>query len=221
MDLCSQDERYRQRSLEELGRVIGITRELNKYFPATTRPLLIVNVGGFSMQEFVGPEERAKMYNILHDALDRVDAAGVEILPQTMPPFPWHFGGQRFHNLFTDADAIVSFCESRNMRVCLDISHSKLACNQAKQSFGEFLDRVAPFAAHLHVVDASGVDGEGLQIGEGEIDFIELGSRLRQLCPRASFIPEIWQGHKNEGEGFWIALDRLEEPFSSRKQRSA
>ena len=26
----------------------------------------------------------------------------------------------------------------------------------------------------------------------------------------ASFIPEIWQGHKNDGEGFWIALTRLE-----------
>ena len=29
-------------------------------------------------------------------------------------------------------------------------------------------------------------------------------------CPDASFIPEIWQGHKNGGEGFWIALDRLD-----------
>ena len=26
----------------------------------------------------------------------------------------------------------------------------------------------------------------------------------------ASFIPEIWQGHKNMGEGFWTALERLE-----------
>jgi N-acetylneuraminate synthase len=25
-----------------------------------------------------------------------------------------------------------------------------------------------------------------------------------------SCIPEIWQGHKNEGEGFWVALERLE-----------
>lgn len=26
-----------------------------------------------------------------------------------------------------------------------------------------------------------------------------------------SFIPEIWQGHINNGEGFWTALDRLEQ----------
>jgi N-acetylneuraminate synthase len=26
----------------------------------------------------------------------------------------------------------------------------------------------------------------------------------------ATFIPEVWQGHKNGGEGFWEALDKLE-----------
>jgi len=34
---------------------------------------------------------------------------------------------------------------------------------------------------------------------------------LRQLAPDASFIPEIWQGHKNNGEGAWLALERLEQ----------
>ena len=33
---------------------------------------------------------------------------------------------------------------------------------------------------------------------------------LRELAPKASFIPEIWQGHINNGEGFFTALDRLE-----------
>ena len=28
-----------------------------------------------------------------------------------------------------------------------------------------------------------------------------------------SFIPEIWQGHVNGGEGFWTALERLEQWF--------
>jgi hypothetical protein len=33
---------------------------------------------------------------------------------------------------------------------------------------------------------------------------------LNEGCPNATFIPEIWQGHKNNGEGFWIALEKLE-----------
>jgi N-acetylneuraminate synthase len=64
--------------------------------------------------------------------------------------------------------------------------------------------------AHLHIADASGLDGEGLQVGDGEIDFPALCRRLNATSTAASFIPEIWQGHKNGGEGFWRALDRLE-----------
>ena len=54
------------------------------------------------------------------------------------------------------------------------------------------------------------VNGEGLQIDEGDIDFVKLAKILNELCPSASFIPEIWQGHKNGGEGFWLALEKLE-----------
>ena len=58
--------------------------------------------------------------------------------------------------------------------------------------------------------DAKGVNGEGLQIGEGDMDFVRLGKILNSRCPDAYFIPEIWQGHKNGGEGFWRALEKLE-----------
>ena len=63
------------------------------------------------------------------------------------------------------------------------------------------------------VADAEGVDGEGLQIGEGDIDFPALAEDLEKTANNASFIPEIWQGHKNDGEGFWTALERLEKLF--------
>ena len=63
------------------------------------------------------------------------------------------------------------------------------------------------------MVDALGVDGEGLQINEGDIDFALVAAVFHEKCPKASFIPEIWQGHKNECKGFWIALERLEKHF--------
>ena len=58
--------------------------------------------------------------------------------------------------------------------------------------------------------DASGLNGEGLQIGDGIIDFSRLGDILISGADKSTFIPEIWQGHKNDGEGFFIALERLE-----------
>ena len=54
---------------------------------------------------------------------------------------------------------------------------------------------------------------QGVQIGDGEIDWPATAAQLDRLCPTASFIPEIWQGHVNNGEGFWTALDRLEAWF--------
>ena len=212
LNLTSEDEDYRKRSIQDLQRVIDITRELKKYFTTKT-PLIITNVGGFTHDHPLGKNERAALYKTLADSLSKLDTKGVEIIPQTMPPFPWHFGGQQYHNLFMDPQDIVDFCKKHKYRVCFDVSHSKLACNEHKWSFQEFVELVGPYTAHLHIVDASGVDGEGLQIGEGSIDFAALGKELRESCPDASFVPEIWQGHKNGGEGFWIALELLETYF--------
>ena len=39
---------------------------------------------------------------------------------------------------------------------------------------------------------------------------VRLGKILHKGCPQASFIPEIWQGHKNGWEGFGVAMERLE-----------
>ncbi|GGO73863.1 N-acetylneuraminate synthase family protein [Bowmanella pacifica] len=210
MDLCSDDESYRKRSILELQNVINATRKLKPYFHKNDKPLIIINAGGFTLDGFMKRTDRERKYEIIAESLDEIDSEGVEIIPQTMPPYPWHFGGQRFHNLFMDADDISKYCDKYNSRICLDVSHSKLACNLTKESFSQFIQKVAPYTAHLHIVDADGIDGEGLQIDEGEIDFADLADNLSKLCPRASFIPEIWQGHKNDGEGFWIALEKLE-----------
>ena len=127
-----------------------------------------------------------------------------------MAPFPWHFGGQRYQNLFVKIEEITHWCELLKLRMCFDVSHGWLTCNHLGLDFYDFAERVAPYTAHIHVGDASGVNGEGLQVGDGDIDFERLGEILNKNAPNASFIPEIWQGHKNFGFGFWYALDRLE-----------
>ncbi|MBL0350878.1 MAG: N-acetylneuraminate synthase family protein [Elusimicrobia bacterium] len=213
MDLSSANADYRRRSEQELQRVIDVTRRLKPSFKKAQRPLIIINAGGFTLDAPLSVAARAPLYDRIAESLSRLDAKGVEIIPQTMPPFPWHFGGQRYHNLFMDAGDIVAFCKKHGVRVCLDVSHSKLACTHAKASFQEFLDAVGPHTAHLHIVDAQGVDGEGLQIGEGEVDFRAMGAALDRSAPGVGFIPEIWQGHKNGGAGFWTALERLENHF--------
>lgn len=210
LDLASTDEEYRLESISKLQKVIDVTRVLKAFFPATERPPIVVNVGGFSMDSFLLEDKKAERYALVKQSFDQLDADGVELIIQTMPPFPWHFGGQRYHNLFVSSKDIVEFCTAHKMRVCFDVSHSQLACALNNTSFYDFVEEVGPFSAHLHIADADGHSGEGLQIGDGEIDFKVLLERLDSCAQGVPFIPEIWQGHKNDGEGFWIALDRLE-----------
>jgi N-acetylneuraminate synthase len=210
MDLATPDEDYRTESVRETQRVIDITRNLKRFFPNTPKPLIVANIGGFTMDGPLPPEEIRGYYERFANSLAELDMDGVELIPQTMAPFPWHFGGQRYQNLFVAIDEIVEWCNRLDLRMCFDVSHSRLTCNHMGVDFYDFSSKIAPVTAHLHLGDAQGVNGEGLQVGEGEIDFVRLGKILESGCPDASFIPEIWQGHKNGGEGFWTALDRLE-----------
>lgn len=210
MDLASIDDDYRNYSISETQRVIDITKELKQYFPLTKRPMIVANIGGFTMDELLPKEQIDSYYDRFSSSLKQLNMDGVELIPQTMAPFPWHFGGQRYQNLFVHAEEIVKWCKELDLRVCFDISHSRLMSNHFGLDFYDVASKIAPITAHLHLGDASGVNGEGLQIGEGDINFIKLAKILKKHCPRASFIPEIWQGHKNGGEGFWIALEKLE-----------
>ena len=211
LDLTSADDNYRSTSIKEMQRVIDITRDLKRLFPMEKRPMIVTNIGGFSMDAPIDNNSKVARYETFLQSLDELDTDGVEIIPQTMAPFPWHFGGQRYQNLFLRVEETADFCERHSMRLCFDVSHTYLTCNELDFDFYKALEILGPYTAHLHIGDALGTNGEGLQIGHGEIDFARLGNILDDKCPDASFIPEIWQGHKNQGDGFREALDKLSE----------
>ncbi|BBH54096.1 N-acetylneuraminate synthase family protein [Fluviispira sanaruensis] len=213
LDLCSSDLSYKEKSIENMKRVVAITKELKKYFPNEKKPLIVANVGGFTQNAPLPDEARMPLYYNLLKSFKIFEDSEVELIPQTMAPFPWHMGGQQYQNLFKFPEECDWFCKEFNYRMCLDYSHAHLTCNFHGYTMKQYLDLVAPHTAHIHLGDAEGVDGEGLQIGEGEVNFTELAYLFDKYCPTASFIPEIWQGHKNEGEGFWIALEKLEKWF--------
>ena len=210
MDLASSDDRYRKRSVAELERVCSITNQLKLFFPLTEKPVIVINAGGFSTRTFLDKKLTSSMYELVADSLQNVNQEGVEIIIQTMPPFPWHFGGQSHHNLFVDPHEIRDFCEKYRYRICYDTSHSMMASTHYQWKLSEFTEIVGPYVAHMHIVDALGVDGEGIDVGGGDLDFKLLASNLDKHNINTMFLPEVWQGHKNSGEGFWNALEFLE-----------
>lgn len=213
LDLASSSVEYRTQSLVELKRTVQVTNRLAKHFESDAiPPILVINAGGWSTAGFLPPNKKEDMYRRVLEGLSEVDFGNIQVTIQTMPPFPWHFGGQSHHNLFVDPDEIVRFFEGNpNLKVCLDVSHSVMACNYFNFSIEGFLRKVLPYTRHLHISDAKGSDGEGIQIGSGDVDFFALARTLSQYAPGVSFVPEIWQGHKNDGAGFWSALEFLEQ----------
>ncbi len=135
MDLASLDEKYRVYSIEETQRVIDLTKKMKKFFVNCEKPMIVANIGGFTMDEILSQKDKNKCYKMFSKSLIELDLDGVELIPQTMAPFPWHFGGQRFQNLFVYAEESKYWCKKLNLRLCFDISHSKLMCNYFKKRF--------------------------------------------------------------------------------------
>ena len=211
LDLGSDHDVYWQNSIANLERVFDVARKIKPYYPSTDKVSVVVNAGGFSNDGFISVEERRRKYKRVASALKLMNTTDIDVLVQSMPPFPWHFGGQQFHNLFVDPSEIAQFCEEFDVNVCLDLSHSWLACHHYGYDLSDFFKRINTRIKHIHVADAKGIDEEGLQIGQGTLPVAFVFECYLTYCPDASWIPEIWQGHKNSGEGFWLAFERIEQ----------
>lgn len=209
INYASEEKRVRLLSISLLNRVSQISRKLRKFFSNKDKVKIIIHPGGMyqfsSEQHYLNGNKY--YYNNLALTLDKVDLKGVELLLENVAPLPWYFGGQWAHTIFLDADEIVNFCRKNNFHICLDISHAALYTNYKKIDLYKHLEKLFPLAKYLHVADAEGIDGEGLQINQGSINFKKLHQLFNSY--KWGFTPEIWQGHQNTGEGFMKALIRL------------
>lgn len=212
VDLCAIDERQRRQSLALIQKSIDLTREIAPHFVGT--PKVVVHTGGMSLDQPV--KDRQALYDNLGRSVEALDYAGVEFLLENLPPHPWYFGGQWLTNAFMDAYEIRDFITPLGLNMCFDTSHAKLYCNWAHVDFFEQVLVLLPYIRHLHLSDGAGLDGEGLQIGEGTIDWVRFFKMIGAGQPdgyRGTMIPEIWRGHQRQGEGFRIAIQRLSEAY--------
>lgn len=209
IDFTSPDPNITEMSLEMLRKTIACARDLAPRFKGmrdTKGPRVVVHPGG----HFTQPRDSNKtdQYRLLMKNLKSVDSEGVQLLVENMPPFPWYFGGRWYNTVFMDAGEIAQFAQEMKWGVCYDTSHAQLFCKKAGITLADFTRKLLPHVAYLHISDAKGTGEEGLQIGKGEIDFPQLFALLGHL--NTGFIPEIWQGHLNRGEGFKDALVKIE-----------
>jgi N-acetylneuraminate synthase len=183
--------------------------EIKPYFE-TDLPPIVIHPGGVTA-DHMDRDAIPEMNRALKQSMSELDGDGVRLLLENMPPLPWIYGGQQYHNNFMAADEIAEYCEDTGQRICYDISHAKLWCNYADVDLYEHAKTLRPYTDYLHVADAAGIDGEGLQIGEGEVDFERLAPLYDDFD--GPIITEIWRGHERRGEGFKKAASRLAEIY--------
>ena len=159
------------------------------------------------------PDLLPAMYARVAAGLARIDDTGVRLCAQTLPPYPWYMGGQLFCNLFVDAADTADWAEQYDRRLCLDVSHSKLAANlrHVRSPRRSTCWRRTPTTCTSSTRPAS--TARACRSATARSTGRCWPSSSTRTAPDASFIPEIWQGHVNDGEGFWIALERLEQWF--------
>ncbi len=125
----------------------------------------------------------------------------IEVLVENMPPLPWFFGGQYYSNIFCDPLEIKDFCDKTARNICLDISHLGLYCNYSDYFYKSdrawvLLKSINMLKIHtkqIHLADATGTDGEGANIGEGNIDFRAVMQEIKDID--CYVIPEQMWGH--------------------------
>jgi len=207
VDLCTFDNAIRRASVALLQKSIYVTRDMAQHFQGI--PKVVVHPGAASLDHPI--DNHKGLYDNLRRSVEELDCEGVELLIENLPPHPWYFGGQWLTNIFMDTYEIRDFLNLMGLKTCFDTSHSKLYCNWADKDFYEQVEVILPYVSHLHLSDAAGLDGEGLQIGEGNIDWVKFFKVAKNY--RGTMIPEIWRGHQRGGEGFVIAINRLTDAY--------
>ena len=220
LDLASEDEEINNFSLKRFDDLSLHCDILMDYLGITKPIKIVLNCGGFTKDNFCDHGTYKKKKKILYENLNflRDKYKSIKILPQTMPPFPWHQGGKAYHNLLRSPDEIKELYKETNLSVCFDFSHTYMETNYLNIPFNDSFLEIIKYTDHLHLSDSSSSSNEGLNIDDGNIDFEFTLKKIFEYHKKdvMTFIPEVWQGHINNGEGFKISLERIARHLSKK-----
>lgn len=192
-------------TIELIQRAIDKTVELSSQFVGI--PTIILHPGGYSLN-VLGSADIEKMKCKMLEGVRKLDISKVNFLMENMPPYAWFFGGRWNSNVFLNSNDIIRYCNEMNLKICYDLCHSQLYCNKVGIDLLGELTKLADYTDHFHLSDADGVDAEGLQFGEGTMDFDRIIPILNKFTEK-SFAVEVWKGHENGGKGFKEFLDKI------------
>lgn len=191
VDLASQDESHRHSAVKIVKRTLDFASKINASY-------VIVHPGGISPNRI----EKEELLSILTKSLKEI--RDDRVIMENMPWFYIMRGGEIWRsNICVDAEDFLGISDLIE-GMTMDICHSYLSTQEGSNEYIQNMKKkLGKMIMHVHASDAKPPHHEGLQIGTGLVDFKVLSDF------KAGIVPEIINGHKNEGEGFGIAIERL------------
>ncbi len=205
IQLCSPDQETRERSIQTIQDSLDFTREIFANY-------LVVHPGGMRKRP-CPKEEREELRANLRDSLQALNSQ--KILMENMP---WMYlvkeGPPLVSNILKSAeefDSIVPLCGG----ICLDFSHAYLSSPQGSaETIIDFFLRHPKAVSHCHISDSKPPVGEGLQFGDGGVDFVDIFTKIKELPEsnriHSTMIPEIKSGHLEQSAGSKLGYCKLE-----------
>lgn len=191
LDLASEDEEFRAACVS----AIELTRD---YAAALGDVGVVIHPGGIRKNV----EDREALLTNLERSLKSLGPS--RLLLENMPWFYWHRKlDKMYSNICVSVEDLERFADLVS-GFTLDVCHGFLSRPEGDPDYcPRFLSTFGDRTKHVHVADARVPDKEGLQIGDGHIDF---------SCLKGLEIPmtiEVWKGHENGGAGFRMGVERL------------
>lgn len=197
-DPFSTTSSIRKKSLLIMKKTIDFSLKLKEF---TNSDVLIV--GSFSKLN----STKLKFYSNISSLIKNIyEEHKLEILPQWLPPFAWYFGGSVNIDVFNNINDIP-LIKKNKINLCLDVSHFLLGSNFYEYSPYYNYNLLMDSVRHIHISDASGFDGEGLSIGDGDINNLKFLKKI--LKTDTVKVIENWQGHLNNFYGFKLELKKI------------
>lgn len=208
VDICSDDPVVVEYSIDILQKTIDKTLQIAKNFPKA-KPKIVMHLGGMSLDHVMAERPNEMMIERAIDHFKKLsyNNSDVDILPENLPPRPWYLGGQWFQYGFMPSGDMKRFCEHFGLGMTFDLCHAGLYCNHSGISLTDYTKDIKHLISHMHISDAAGIDGEGVQIGDGNVDFDNVLKEMKDH--QCSWVTEIWSGHLHNGAGTYKSLHSL------------
>ena len=209
VDICSTNDEQVRKSLDILQHTINKTVKLSKNFKG--KPKLVVHFGGMCLKPCNNVHHtQCQMFNRSIENFKKLnyDPDEIDVLPENLPPKPWYLGGEWNQYGFMTEKYMIEFCKKFNLKITYDICHAKLYCNYMKKDIVEYTKNIKQYISHVHISDTKGINGEGVQINEGDTNFESIFKELKDMD--FSWVTEIWAGHINNGQGCYKSMKLLE-----------